>query len=69
MKKNKWKYYFVIVGTSAYGKEDIDEFDTWQETKKMVKEYRMAMPEFSLKVVKRKALNEGYTLEAKNVQV
>lgn len=58
MKRNKWKYFYVIVGRSSYGKEDIDQFDSFQETKKMLVEYRMAMPTFSLSIVKRKELNQ-----------
>jgi hypothetical protein len=50
----KFKDIFVIVGHSSYGKEDIDQFDTLQEARKMLIEYRMAMPTFALKIVKRK---------------
>ena len=57
MKVNKWKYVFVIKGSSRYGKEDIDSFDTFQEARKMLVEYRMAMPDFSLTIIKRKELN------------
>lgn len=58
MKTNKWKYVFVIKGTSSYGTEDIDQFNTRQEAFKMLKEYRLCMPTFSLKIVKRKELNQ-----------
>jgi len=50
----KFKDVYVIVGYSSYGKEDIDEFDTMSEARKMIIEYRMAMPTYSLKIVKRK---------------
>jgi len=50
----KFKDVYVIVGRSSYGKEDIDEFETLAEARKMIKEYRMAMPTFSLNIVKRK---------------
>jgi hypothetical protein len=50
----KFKDVYVIVGRSSYGKEDIDEFETLEEARKMIKEYRMAMPTFSLNIVKRK---------------
>lgn len=57
MRKNKWKYVFVIKGRSSYGVEDIDQFDSLSEARKMIKEYRMAMPTFSLTIIKRKELN------------
>lgn len=54
--KNKYRYFFVIVGSSDFGVEDIDSFDTMQETLKMYKEYKMAMPTYSLKIVQRREL-------------
>lgn len=57
MKKNKWRFVFVIKGRSTYGVEDIDEFDTVSEARKMLIEYRIAMPTFSLTIVKRRELN------------
>lgn len=59
-KQNKWKQVFVIKGKSSYGTEDIDEFDTMSEARKMIKEYRLAMPTFSLQIIKRKVLNDLY---------
>lgn len=57
MKFNKWKKVFVIIGYSEYGKEDIDEFEDRKEAIKMIKEYRMAMPTFSLKIITRRVIN------------
>jgi hypothetical protein len=58
MKINKWKMIYVIKGLSSYGKEDIDEFDSFSEARKMIKEYRMAMPTYSLSIAKRRVLNQ-----------
>ena len=60
-KQNKYSYVFVIKGWSSYGVEDIDEFETYSEALRMLKEYRLAMPTFSLKIIKRRVLNEDYT--------
>lgn len=57
---NKWLHVFVIIGQTSYGKEDIDEFTTFSEARKMIKEYRMVMPEFSLRIIKRRQLNKNY---------
>jgi hypothetical protein len=54
---NKWRFVFVILGQSQYGKEDIDQFETYNEAVKMIKEYRLCMPTFSLKIIKRRELN------------
>ena len=58
MRKNKYNYFYVIKGQSAYGTEDIDEFDTYKEARQSLKEYRLAMPSFSLTIVKRRELNQ-----------
>lgn len=65
MKINKYVFEFVIKGVSSYGKEDIDSFDTRKEALKMLREYKMAMPEFSLSIVKRRSINPQYK-EVKN---
>ncbi len=57
MKTNKWKMIYVIKGVSVYGTEDIDEFDSFLEARKMLNEYRLGMPTFSLSIVKRRILN------------
>jgi hypothetical protein len=57
-KKNKWKKVYVIKGKSSYGTEDIDEFETRVEARKMLVEYRLAMPTFSLQIVERRVLND-----------
>ncbi len=60
MKINKYVFSYVILGNSSYGKEDIDEFTTRTEAVKMIKEYRMAMPTFSLRIIKRRIINPDY---------
>lgn len=60
MRINKWNFIYVIVGQSAYGREDIDEFTTRIEARKMLKEYALSMPTFSLRIVKRRVLNHEY---------
>lgn len=58
MKKNKYNYFYVIKGQSSYGTEDIDQFDSYKETRQNLKEYRLAMSSFSLTIVKRRVLNQ-----------
>ena len=67
MRVNKWKLVYVIKGSSSYGTEDIDEFDSLTEARKMIKEYYLAMPEFSLKIIKRKELNPVYMERVRKV--
>jgi hypothetical protein len=59
MRVNKWKYIFVIVGRSSWGREDVDFFDTLSETRKMLKEYVMAYNgSMGLSIIKRRVLND-----------
>ena len=59
MRVNKWKYVYVIVGRGAWGREDVDFFDTLSETRKMLKEYNMAYNgSMSLSIIKRRVLND-----------
>lgn len=58
MRKNKYKYFYVIKGHSVYGTEDIDQFDTYKEARQNLKEYRLSMPSFSLTIVKRREINK-----------
>jgi len=48
------KITYIIMGRSRFGTEEIDEFDTFPEAKKMLAEYRMAF-------------NGGWTLWVKSV--
>lgn len=56
---NKWKTIFVIKAMTNYGREDIDTFDSYSETRKMLIEYRIAMPSTALYIVRRRVLNDG----------
>ena len=56
MRKNKYKYFYVIKGQSSYDTEDIDQFDSYKEARQNLKEYRLAMSGFSLTIVKRREL-------------
>jgi len=58
MKENKWEYFFVIIGKSKWGKEDIDQFDSLKVATKMIAEYRIAMPSFSMTIIKRRELKK-----------
>lgn len=55
-RRAKRKTVYVILGRSSYGKEDVDEFDSFSEAKKMIGEYRIAMPTYSLRIIKRRVL-------------
>ena len=45
---------FVLVWHSQYGKEEIDEFDSREEARKMQSEYRMAFGEGYISIIKRR---------------
>ena len=60
IKVNKYIHIYVIRGRSSYGTEDIHEFNTLSEARKMIIEYRLAMPTFSLSIVKRRVANPDF---------
>jgi len=41
---------FAIIGISEWGTEEIDTFDTVEEARAMLAEYRLAMPTFLLSI-------------------
>ena len=59
MYKRKTVDTFVIMWSSSYWQEEIDSFNTRAECKKMIAEYRMAMREFRLWIVKKRVAIEG----------
>ena len=57
MSKNKYTYATIIQANYGYGWEDIDTVDENNSAKFLLKEYRMACPQASHRVINRRVKN------------
>lgn len=62
MRNNKYNYLYVIQGNFGYGWEDESEYDKKEysrhDVQKDLKEYRLACPQGSHRIIERRELNK-----------
>lgn len=61
-KPNKYLYLWYIQGNygAGLGWDDLAGYETWRELRDDLKEYRLAEPQYSHRVIRRRELNPEY---------
>lgn len=59
MKKNKYQYLWIVQGHYGQGWEDENAETNHKDARRSVREYRVNMPEYPHRLIRRRELNEN----------